>query len=92
MLIPRNKPGTGKENPPWHNEEGQLFSWSAVFSPYISTAWVMATCPTKVLAIDAKKLNLEFEKNCEFGFKTMSKIAQTISHRLSDTRFQLMNH
>jgi CRP/FNR family transcriptional regulator len=72
-------------------EEGQLFSWSAVFSPYISTAWVMATCPTKVLAINAKKLNMEFEKNCEFGFKTMSKIAQTISHRLSDTRFQLMN-
>jgi CRP-like cAMP-binding protein len=72
-------------------EEGQLFSWSAVFSPYISTAWVMATCPTKVVAIDAKKLNLEFEKSCEFGFKTMSKIAQTISHRLSDTRFQLMN-
>jgi CRP/FNR family transcriptional regulator len=72
-------------------EEGQLFSWSAVFSPYIATAWVMATCPTKVVAIDAKKLNLEFEKNCGFGFKTMSKIAQTISHRLSDTRFQLMN-
>jgi CRP-like cAMP-binding protein len=72
-------------------EEGELFSWSAVFRPYISTAWVIATCPTKVLAVDAKKLNLEFEKNCAFGFKTMSKIAQTISHRLSDTRFQLMN-
>jgi CRP-like cAMP-binding protein len=73
-------------------EEGQLFSWSAVFSPYISTAWVMATCPTKVLAIEAKNLNLEFEKDCEFGLKTMTKIAQTISRRLSDTRFQLMNH
>lgn len=72
-------------------EEGQLFSWSAVFRPHISTAWVMATCPTKVLAIDAKKLNLEFGKNCGFGFITMSKIAQTISNRLSDTRFQLMN-
>jgi CRP-like cAMP-binding protein len=72
-------------------EEGELFSWSAVFKPYISTAWVIATCPTKVLAVDAKKLNLEFEKNCEFAFKTMSKIAQTISRRLSDTRFQLMN-
>jgi CRP/FNR family transcriptional regulator len=72
-------------------EEGELFSWSAVFKPYISTAWVIATCPTKVLAINAKKLNLEFEKNCEFAFKTMSKISQTISHRLSDTRFQLMN-
>jgi CRP/FNR family transcriptional regulator len=72
-------------------EEGELFSWSAVFKPYISTAWVIATCPTRVLAIDAKKLNLEFEKNCEFAFRTMSKIAQTISHRLSDTRYQLMN-
>jgi hypothetical protein len=51
----------------------------------------MATCPTKVLAIDARKLNLEFEKDCEFGFKTMTKIARTMSHRLSDTRFQLMN-
>jgi CRP/FNR family transcriptional regulator len=72
-------------------EEGQLFSWSAVFSPYISTAWVMATCPTKVLAIDAKKLNLEIERDCAFGLKTMTKIARTISQRLSDTRFQLMN-
>jgi CRP-like cAMP-binding protein len=72
-------------------EEGQLFSWSAVFKPYISTAWVIATCPTTVMSVNAKKLNLEFEKNCEFAFKTMSKIAQTISHRLSDTRFQLMN-
>jgi CRP/FNR family transcriptional regulator len=72
-------------------EEGQLFSWSAVFSPYISTAWIMAVKPAKVIAIDAKKLNREIEKDCDFGFKTMSKIAQTILHRLSDTRFQLMN-
>jgi CRP/FNR family transcriptional regulator len=72
-------------------EEGQLFSWSAVFAPFISTAWVMAITPAKVIAIDAKNLNREIEKDCDFGFKTMSKIAQTISHRLSDTRFQLMN-
>lgn len=72
-------------------EEGQMFSWSAVFSPYISTAWVMALTPAKVISIDAKKLNKEIEKDCDFGYKTMAKIAQTISHRLSDTRFQLMN-
>jgi CRP-like cAMP-binding protein len=72
-------------------EKGQLFSWSAVFSPCIATAWVMAVTPARVLAIDAKKLGLEFSRDCEFGFKTMSKIASTISHRLSDTRFQLMN-
>ncbi len=71
--------------------EGQLFSWSAVFQPYISTAWVMAVTPARVIAIDAKKLNAEIDRDCDFGFKTMSKIAQTISQRLSDTRFQLMN-
>jgi CRP/FNR family cyclic AMP-dependent transcriptional regulator len=72
-------------------EEGQLFSWSAVFSPHISTAWVMAITPAKVIGIDTEKLNQAMMNDCEFGFKTMSKIAQTISHRLSDTRFQLMN-
>jgi CRP-like cAMP-binding protein len=72
-------------------EEGQLFSWSAVFSPHISTAWVMAITPATIISINAEKLNKEFEKDCDFGFKTMSKIAQTLSHRLSDTRFQLMN-
>jgi len=72
-------------------EEGQLFSWSAIFSPYIATAWIMAVTPAKVIAIDAKKLSNEIVKDCNFGFKTMSKIARTISQRLSDTRFQLMN-
>jgi hypothetical protein len=51
----------------------------------------MAVTPAKVIAINAKSLNKEIEEDCDFGFKTMSKIAQTISHRLSDTRFQLMN-
>jgi CRP/FNR family transcriptional regulator, cyclic AMP receptor protein len=72
-------------------EEGQLFSWSAVFPPYISTAWVIAITPARVISIDAKKLSAEIEKDCDFGLKTMSEIALTLSHRLSDTRFQLMN-
>jgi hypothetical protein len=51
----------------------------------------MAITPARVITINAKKLNDEFAKDCDFGFKTMSKIALTISQRLSDTRFQLMN-
>lgn len=77
-------------------EEGQLFSWTAFFKPYISTAWVKAVKPVKVIAIDARNLKNEIknscsQKDCEFGFKLMEKIAQTISHRLNDTRYQLMN-
>jgi CRP-like cAMP-binding protein len=72
-------------------EVGQLFSWSAVFPPFISTAWVMALTPVRVIAIDSKKLIAEIEKDCDFGLKTMMEIAHTLSHRLSDTRFQLIN-
>jgi len=72
-------------------QPGELFSWSAVFEPHISTAWVMATGPAKVLAIESEKLKVEFEKDCEFGFITIKKIARIISERLSDTRFHLMN-
>ena len=72
-------------------EEGQLFSWSAVFAPYISTAWVMAITPAKVIAINAEKLNELIGKDCDFGLRIMSRIADTISRRLHDTRFQLMN-
>lgn len=72
-------------------EEGHLFSWSAVFKPFISTAWVMAVQPARVIAIDAKKLTAKMDRDCDFGFRTMSLVAQTISQRLTDTRFQLMN-
>jgi CRP-like cAMP-binding protein len=72
-------------------QPGELFSWSAGFEPQISTAWVKAMGPARVLAIDAKKLQKAFKEDCEFGFLTLSKIVTTISNRLSDTRFQLMN-
>jgi CRP-like cAMP-binding protein len=72
-------------------EQGQLFSWSAVFNPFISTAWVMAITPAKVIAVNSRQLIDEMDRDCDFGFKTMSKIALTISQRLTDTRFQLIN-
>jgi CRP-like cAMP-binding protein len=77
-------------------QEGQLFSWTAILHPHISTAWVKAVKPVKVIAINAKKIKAEINNasghnDCEFGFNFMEKITQTISHRLNDTRYQLMN-
>jgi CRP/FNR family transcriptional regulator len=55
-------------------EEGQLFSWSAVFSPYISTAWVMAMAPAKVIAIDAKSLIKKLKKTVILALKRCQKL------------------
>ena len=70
---------------------GRLFSWSALFPPYISTAYTMATHPVKVLAIKSAKLMKMFEDDPSFGFKFMNIISHTLSQRLTDTRLQLVN-
>ena len=70
---------------------GQIFSWSAMFPPHISTAYAIATQPVKVLAIKATKLMQMMENNDGFGLKFMNIISQTLSQRLADTRFHLVN-
>ena len=70
---------------------GQLFSWSAMFPPFISTAYAVATQPVKVLAIKSAKLMNMFEEDPSFGFKFMNIISHTLSQRLADTRLQLVN-
>jgi CRP-like cAMP-binding protein len=70
---------------------GQLFSWSAMFPPHISTASAIATQPVKVLATKAAKLMQMIEDSPAFGYKFMSIISHTLSQRLSDTRLQLVN-
>ena len=70
---------------------GQIFSWSAMFPPHISTAYAMATEPVQVLAIRAAKMKQMIEENPSFGYTFMRIIGHTLSQRLADTRFQLVN-
>jgi len=70
---------------------GQIFSWSALFPPFISTANAMATEPVKVLAIKSENLSQMVEENNSFGYTFMRVIGRTLSQRLADTRFQLVN-
>ena len=70
---------------------GQIFSWSAMFPPHISTAYAVATEPVQVLAIQADKMKQMIEENASFGYAFMRIIGQTLSQRLADTRFQLVN-
>ena len=70
---------------------GQIFSWSALFPPHISTAYAVATEPVKVLAIKSANMRQMIEENSLFGYTFMSVIGRTLSQRLADTRFQLVN-
>jgi CRP/FNR family transcriptional regulator, cyclic AMP receptor protein len=70
---------------------GQIISWSALFKPYISTAVVTADVPTRAMAFNAKKIQAWMEREPEFGYSLMRFISETLSQRLHDTRFQLVN-
>jgi CRP-like cAMP-binding protein len=72
-------------------DPGQIFSWSAMFPPYISTAYAIAVQPVKVLAIKSTKLMQMIEEDDAFGYRFMSIISHTLSQRLADTRLQLVN-
>jgi CRP/FNR family cyclic AMP-dependent transcriptional regulator len=90
VILGINVPAKGRINVDTIHP-GQIFSWSAIFPPYISTAYAIATQPVKVLAIKASELIKLMNNNHTFGFKIMKIIGKTLSQRLADTRFQLVN-
>ena len=90
IILGINIPGKGRINLNTIHP-GQIFSWSALFPPHISTAFAVATEPVKVLAVKSANLRQMIEENSSFGYTFMSIIGRTLSQRLADTRFQLVN-
>ncbi|MDD5433800.1 MAG: cyclic nucleotide-binding domain-containing protein [Nitrospira sp.] len=65
--------------------------WSALVEPFRFTASGRCVEDSTIISIDAMKL-LELIKNdYRMGFLIMRRIAQLISHRIKDTRFQLIH-
>jgi CRP-like cAMP-binding protein len=66
--------------------EGEMFGWSALVPPNISTANVKALTPCRVLEIDYQALKPIIEEDCCFGHLLTLKAAQVIRGRLRDRR------
>ena len=67
---------------------GQLFAWSALLPPYVSTAAARAATPSRVLAFDSEDLYRIFQEDCAFGYLMLQKVASVIRQRLRDMRIQ----
>jgi CRP/FNR family transcriptional regulator, cyclic AMP receptor protein len=70
---------------------GQLLGWSGIIEPNTATAYSMAHVDGKILLINSYKLKKLFSKDCTLGYKFMNNLAKSVSQRLRDTRFQLIN-
>ena len=67
---------------------GQIFAWSAMIPPNVSTASATATVPGRVIAFDCEKLMQAFQQEPNFGYLMLQKVAGVIRGRLRDMRIQ----
>jgi CRP-like cAMP-binding protein len=69
---------------------GDVFGWSGLISPHISSAGARAITPCKVVAIDCTRLREHIEQDPALGCLLMEKIAQVMASRLSDLRIETL--
>lgn len=70
---------------------GELLGWSPVLGTGAMTASARALTDVKVVAIDARALLDVCDKNPQFGFQFMRRVAIALAARLNATRLQLLD-
>ena len=69
---------------------GEVVGWSWLFSPFVWHLQARAVEPTEVVVLNGAHLLIAAERNHEFGYELMKRVAQVVIHRLQATRKQLL--
>jgi CRP/FNR family transcriptional regulator, cyclic AMP receptor protein len=70
---------------------GEMVGWSWLFPPFAWHFRVRALEPTKAIVFNGAHLLVAAERNRDFGYELMKRVAQVVIHRLQATRKQLLN-
>ena len=65
---------------------GEVLGWSWLFPPFTWHFQARAVAPTKAVLVDGARLLLACEKDFDFGFEMMRRIAHVVTKRLQITR------
>ncbi len=69
---------------------GDVLGWSWVFPPFVWHFQARALEPTGAVVLDGAHLMVAAERNGNFGYELMKRVAQVLIHRLQATRKQLL--
>jgi CRP-like cAMP-binding protein len=72
-------------------EAGELFGWSAVVSPFRTTADAVATEPTSFVAFDAPELRVCLAANPALAAELLPLVLESVSTRLTASWAQLLD-
>ncbi len=70
---------------------GELLAWSALLGDGQMTATATALEPVRAIAIDGSRLSDLCQHRPDIGFHVMTRLAESLSHRLTATRLQLLD-
>lgn len=71
---------------------GEVLGWSWLFPPFVWHFQARALEPTGAIVLDGAHLLVVAERNRDFGYELMKRVAQVLIHRLQATRKQLLRH
>ena len=71
--------------------DGDLIGWSPLVERQRLFDTAHTAQPTKAIAIDGHKILEICEKNPQFGFEFMRRVAKVLAERLSATRLQILD-
>ncbi|HEU4402520.1 MAG TPA: cyclic nucleotide-binding domain-containing protein [Candidatus Polarisedimenticolia bacterium] len=70
--------------------EGEVLGWSWLFPPYRWHLDARALKPVRAVALDARRVRRECERDHKFGYQILKRFAQVMGHRLKGTRLQIV--
>lgn len=71
---------------------GDVLGWSWLFPPFVWHFQARAVEPTSVIILNGAHLLVAAERNYDFGYELMKRVAQVVIHRLQAARKQLLEH
>lgn len=69
---------------------GDVLGWSWLFPPFVWHFQARAIEPTTVIALNGAHLLVSAERDHDFGYELMKRVAQVVIRRLQATRKQLL--
>ena len=69
---------------------GDVLGWSWLFPPFVWHLRARALEPTRAVVLDGAHLLIAAERNRDFGYELMKRVAQVLIQRLQATRKQLL--
>ncbi len=70
---------------------GEILGWSWLIYPYRWHFSGIAVAETRTIALDGECLRNKCEKDSQFGYEMLKRLAQVMERRLDATRLQLLD-